>query len=78
MPTYVVGAITPPAVPASTVAFTNNFGMACLVTVQGTVSVVAVNGVSLVLLGSVFVVPQGATIALTYVTPPTWTWFGLG
>jgi hypothetical protein len=79
MPSYTVGALTPPAVPGSTTAQTNNLGYACLVTVQGgTVSAIAVDGVTVGLIAGVVVVPNGSTITLTYAVAPTWKWFGLG
>jgi hypothetical protein len=79
MPTYITGTITPPAVPASTVAYTNSFGFACLVTIYGgTVTVIAVGGTTVGLIAGCFVVPAGGTIAITYAVAPTWTWFGLG
>jgi hypothetical protein len=72
------GAQTPPAVAASTVAVTNSFAFPCLVQIfGGTVSVVSVGGVALSLVGSIALVPAGATIALTYAVAPTWTWYGL-
>lgn len=72
------GTQTPPAVPASTVAVTNNLGVPCLVQIKGgTVTVLAVDGVSLSLGGSIALVPAGSTITLTYAVAPTWTWYGL-
>ena len=72
------GTQTAPAVAASTVAVTNSFAFPCLVQIfGGTVSVVAVGGVALSLVGSIAFVPAGSTITLTYAVAPTWTWFGL-
>ena len=72
------GALTAPAVAASTVAVTNSFGVACLVTViGGTVSVIAVDGTTIGTTDGVVLVPAGSTIALTYAVAPTWTWYGL-
>jgi hypothetical protein len=72
------GSQTAPAVPASTVAATNNTGVPCLVQIKGgTVTVLAVDGVSLSLGGSIALVPAGSTITLTYAVAPTWTWYGL-
>jgi hypothetical protein len=71
------GPQTPPTIPASTVPRANPFGFACLVTIHGTVSAVAINGAALALLGSLYLVPAGETITLTYVVAPTWDWFGL-
>lgn len=74
----VAGALTPPAVPASTVAATNAFGVAVLVTVRGgTVTVVSVGGTTIGTTGGTFLVPAGSTIAITYSVAPTWTWYGL-
>lgn len=74
----VLGALTAPAVPATTVALTNPFPVACLVTVRGgTVSAVAINGNTLALLGSTYVVPKAGTITLTYAVGPSWDWYGL-
>jgi hypothetical protein len=79
MPSYMVGAITAPAVPASTVAYTNKFGFACMCTIYGgTVTVIAIDGVTVGLIAGAFVVPSGSTVAITYAVAPTWTWFGLG
>lgn len=73
------GLQTAPAVAASTVAVNNPFTFACLVTVYGgTVSVVTVNGVSMTLLGSTYLVKAGGSIALTYAVAPSWEWFGVG
>jgi hypothetical protein len=72
------GAVAAPAVPASTVAATNTFPHAVLVTLRGgTVSAVAVDGVALSVLSSLVLVPAGKTIALTYAVAPTWTWYGI-
>ncbi len=72
------GVVTAPAVPASTVAATNNTGSACLVTLRGgTVSVVAVAGVALSVVTALVLVPAGATITLTYAVAPTWTWYAV-
>jgi hypothetical protein len=72
------GAVTAPAVPASTVAATNTFPHAVLVTLRGgTVSAVAVAGVALSVLSALVLVPAGATITLTYAVAPTWTWYGV-
>jgi hypothetical protein len=72
------GPVTAPAVPASTVAATNTFSHAVLVTLRGgTVSAVSVAGVTLSVLSSLVLVPAGATITLVYAVAPTWTWHGL-
>ena len=66
---------TAPSVPATTVAQTNPYGVAMIVTVTGgTVTVIAVNGVTTGLTSGAFMVPSGGTITLTYSIAPTWTW----
>lgn len=77
-----VGSVTPPAVPATTVTATNNFGTDATVYVTGsTVTAVTVAGTATGVVGlasgAVPVrVPSGSTIALTYASgTPTWTWF---
>lgn len=78
--TQLGGQVTsPPAVPASTVAATNNSGGPVAVTiVGGTVTAIAVGAATVLtgtsLAGSVVSVPQGGTITLTYSAAPTWTW----
>jgi hypothetical protein len=72
------GAVTAPSVPASTVTATNTFPHAILVTLRGgTVSAVAVDGVTLSVFSALVLVPSGKTIALTYAVAPTWTWYGV-
>lgn len=71
------GVQSAPAVPSSAAPLTSPFAFACLVTIRGTVSVLVVGGVTLPLLGSLVLVPGGATIAITYLSAPTWTWYGL-
>jgi hypothetical protein len=72
------GAVTAPAVPASTVAATNTFPHAVLVSLfGGTVTVVKVNNVTLSAFTPVVVVPAGQTITLTYAVAPTWAWYGI-
>ena len=68
-------AVAAPAVPASTVAQPNTFGRSCLVTVfGGTVTVIAVGGVTVGLIAGTFLVPAGSSITITYAVAPTWTW----
>ena len=63
------------SVPASTTAQTNVYGVPMIVTVTGgTVTVIAVNGVTTGLTSGSFLVPSGGTITLTYSVAPTWTW----
>lgn len=68
---------TQPAVPATTVAYENNLGVDATVYVTGgTVSAIALNGVSTGLTSGVFQVPAYQTITLTYSAAPTWLWVG--
>ncbi len=70
-------AVTQPAVPASTVAATNNSGVDCMVFVAGgTVTAIAISGSATGLTSGAFRVPAGASIAITYSVAPTWQWFG--
>ncbi len=72
-----VGAKGPPAVPATTVAYTNAYGVDCTVHITGgTVTVIAVGGTTTGLTSGSFRVPAGQTITITYSSVPTWTWFG--
>jgi hypothetical protein len=74
-----IGLQTAPAVPATTVALTNPFPYACLVQVQGgTVTVIAVNAVTIGTTQGVVFVPTGETITLTYSVAPTWRWYAVG
>lgn len=70
------GAVTAPAVPATTVDLQNTFGReATVIVTGGTVTVIAVDGVATGLTsGSVFV-PAGKNITLTYSSAPTWKWW---
>jgi hypothetical protein len=66
-----------PAVPATTVAQTNNTGVDATVYIAGgTVSAIAVMGVTTGLTAGTFRVPVGQTITLTYTVAPTWVWIG--
>lgn len=71
------GPLTAPSVPASTTPFTNPHAFACLVTIRGVVSAVSVAGNLLPQLGSLYLVPAGASITLTYLVAPAWDWYGL-
>lgn len=74
----VAGSQTPPAIPLTTVALTNPFAFACLVSISGgTVAVIAINSVVSGVIAGLVLVPKNGTITLTYVVAPTWTWFGL-
>lgn len=69
------GGATTPAVPATTVAAANpSSTLATVVVTGGTVTNVAVNGVSVGTGDGTYTVPPGGTIALTYSVAPTWTW----
>jgi hypothetical protein len=66
-----------PAVPASTVAQTNDRNAdATVYVVGGTVTVIAVGGQATGLTAGAVRVPAGQSITLTYSVAPTWTWFG--
>ena len=66
-----------PAVPATTVAYTNHFGVDATVHVAGgTVSAIAIGGTATGATSGPFRVPSGQTITLTYTVAPTWVWFG--
>jgi len=75
-----VGSLTPPTVPATTVAQTNSFGVdaAVFVAASGaTITAIAIGGISTGQTSGSFRVPAGQSITLTYSGgTPTWTWFG--
>jgi len=72
------GALGPPAVPASTVAYTNAYMVDCQVYITGgTVTVIAIGSFTTGLTSGMFIVPAGQTITITYSSVPTWTWYGL-
>jgi hypothetical protein len=74
----VPGVVTAPSIPATTVALKNPFWRDCAVTVTGgTVTAIAVNGVSLGITSGTVFVPSGKTITLTYSSAPTWHWVAL-
>lgn len=70
--------LTAPAVPATTVAVTNNYHGTVDVTLSGgTVTSVNVNGAQVATTTGVTVsVPAHGQIAITYSVAPTWTWAG--
>jgi hypothetical protein len=71
-----VGHVTSPPVPQSGTSLTNPFGQDCLVCVTGgTVTSVALNGVSTGLKGGAFHLPWGQAITLNYSSAPEWAWF---
>lgn len=68
---------TQPSVPASTVLQRNTFGVDCVVYVTGgTVSAIAVGGLTTGLTSGAFRVPAYSSITLTYSVAPTWVWVG--
>lgn len=70
------GSVAAPTLPATTVAHTNVFGRDAWVTVSGgTVTAIAIDGVSTGLTSGQFVVPNNRTITLTYSSAPTWAWW---
>lgn len=76
--------ITSPTVPASTVAYTNAYGVDMMVYIfAGTVTVIAVDGVTIATATSAtlpvtVLVRQGGTITITYTVAPTWKWEAAG
>jgi hypothetical protein len=68
--------IQQPAVPASTVTYTNPCGQTAFVTVAGgTVTHITVNGTDQATSTNFMAtVPAGGTIAITYSAAPTWYW----
>lgn len=67
--------VTQPAVPASATAQENNNPFPVAVTVTGgTVTVIAVGGVTTGLTSGTVYVPAASSIAITYSAAPTWTW----
>lgn len=69
------GGFTTPAVPLTTVPVTNTSPLpATVVVTGGTVTGVAVNGVSVGSGDGTYTVPSGQAITLTYSAAPTWTW----
>jgi hypothetical protein len=73
-----VGALGPPAVPASTVACPNPYVVDCDVYITGgDVTVIEIDGVATGLITGSFFVKAGSSITITY-NPgaPTWVWYG--
>ena len=71
-------ALTAPTVPATTVALTNPFLTDCIVYITGgTVTVIAVGGVTTGLTSGTFIVEAQKTIAITYSAVPSWVWVAL-
>lgn len=72
-----IGHVTPPAIPASTVALVNPFWRDAMVVITGgAVTVVTVDGTAtgFTATGVTVVVPSGKTIALTFSVTPSWDW----
>lgn len=66
-----------PAMPATTVAYTNTSNVDCTVYISGgTVNAIAIGGTATSLTSGMFRVAAGQTITLTYSAAPTWQWFG--
>jgi hypothetical protein len=66
---------SPPAVPASGTALQNGYWRDATVVVSGgTVSQIAVDGVSQGVTSGPILVPTGSTITLTYTVAPSWSW----
>lgn len=80
-----IGVLGPPAVPATTVAYTNAYHVHAevYVTAAAVATTVAVDGSTMAVLPAnavaSFHVPAGSTITLTYASgTPTWKWYGAG
>jgi hypothetical protein len=72
-----VGSLGPPTVPGSTTVLVNPYNVNASVFVTGgTVTVIAVNGVTTGQITGQFTVPAGGSIKLTYSVAPTWVWIG--
>ena len=73
-----VGAVGPPAVPATTVNYTNAYGYPCQVQVYGgTVTEIDLDDIAIGLTSGIFIIPPGGTINITYSAAPSWRWWGL-
>lgn len=67
---------SPPAVPASTVAFTNTYWRdAYVIVTGGVVSDIALDGASTGLTSGTILLRSGGTITLTYTAAPSWNWW---
>lgn len=67
-----------PAVPASGVAVQNTNLYPVNVTISGgTLTAVAVNGITVGTGDGTYLVPSGAAISMTYSVAPTWAWAGI-
>jgi len=73
-----VGAVGPPAVPATTVNYTNGYSYPCQVQVYGgTVTEIDIDDIATGLTSGIFMIPPGGTINITYSAAPSWLWWGL-
>jgi hypothetical protein len=69
------GHITPPAVPATTVALLNGSGHDAAVTVSGgTVTAITVDGTPAGITSGTVIVPTNKNISITYSVAPAWNW----
>jgi len=67
--------VTTPSVPASASPATNPNPFPVAVDIEGgTITVVAVNGVTVGATDGTYIVPGNGTIAVTYSVAPTWVW----
>lgn len=72
------GSMTAAAIPASGTALANPYSIPCAVTISGgTVTAIAINGVTVAGTSGTFYLQPGNTITLTYSVAPTWTWVGM-
>jgi hypothetical protein len=73
--TPLMGPLTAPALPASTVALLNPYGVAVSVYVSGgTVTVIKLGGVTTGLTSGLIHLGAGDNIAITYSSAPSWVW----
>jgi hypothetical protein len=72
-----LGSLATPAMPASGVNKANPFPVDCTVFIHGgIVTAISIGGTTTGLTSGSFRVPVGQTIAITYSSAPSWTWFG--
>jgi len=73
-----IGNFTAPAIPATTVNYTNAYGYPCQVQVYGgTVTEIDIDDIATGLTSGIFMIPPGGTINITYSAAPSWRWWGL-
>ena len=71
-------AMSAAAIPASGTAIANPYSIPCAVTISGgTVTGIAINGVTVAGTSGTYYLQPGNTITLTYSVAPTWAWVGM-